>query len=202
MSFKPRFNLYPSIFSTDDILSFRSTVISGTLLTTEVWFDPEAANQAIENFDLIGVGYDSSVASFQEIETINASWLIRAVDIAPGTFNVAGLSLNPIVSAQTLFKVKFEVDPEIDSLYIDLTADLTVTGDRSVGGTKLELLGNQNVQLHIDENTDSISVLYTGNATDVDGDTLTYSLGGTDGSLLTIDSSVYQVASFDHEDTR
>jgi len=193
MSSKPRFNLYPSIFSTDDILSFRSTVVSGTLLTTEVWFDPVAANQTIENFDLIGVGYDSSVASFQEIETTNASWIIRAVDIAPGTFNVAGLSLNPIASAQTLFKVKFEVDPEIDSLSIDLDADLSITGDRSLDGAKLELLGDQNVQLHIDENTDSTSVLYTASASDVDGDTLTYSLGGTDGSLLTIDSATGEV---------
>jgi Ca2+-binding RTX toxin-like protein len=44
--------------------------------------------------------------------------------------------------------------------------------------------------------------VYTASATDVDGDTLTYSLGGTDGSLLTIDSSTGAVtlkASADYE---
>ena len=39
------------------------------------------------------------------------------------------------------------------------------------------------------ENSDVATAVYTASATDVDGDTLTYSLSGTDASLLTIDSS-------------
>ena len=54
----------------------------------------------------------------------------------------------------------------------------------------------------VDENSATTTVIYTAAATDADGNTLTYSLGGTDAALLNIDSSTGAVtlkASADYE---
>ena len=63
----------------------------------------------------------------------------------------------------------------------------------------LDMLGTYRT---VQENSDPATVVYTANASDEDGDRLTYSLGGTDASLLTINSSTGAVtlkASADYE---
>ncbi|MDB9861840.1 cadherin domain-containing protein [Litorivicinus sp.] len=78
---------------------------------------------------------------------------------------------------------------------VDVTLNITDVNDLPVFASSVDTIS-------VDENSPRSTVIYSASATDEDGDTLSYSLSGTDSSSLTIDASTGAVklkASADYE---
>ena len=98
-------------------------------------------------------------------------------DLGDGTYNYAP---NPDFNGSDSFTVS--VTDGLETVEQTVTVTVNAVDDRPVFTSSVDTVS-------VDENSPRSTVIYSASATDVDGDTLVYSLSGADASFLSIHSS-------------
>ena len=173
---------------------------------------PNRTNQAVaitvtntnDNDPIFISGSSAGVAENQRVDSVVYTAIATDADEDPLSYSLSGtdaalFTINPNTGA-----VRFIAPPDVenpgdndrDNVYdivvtasdgtnhTDQAVAITVTGENEVGNPPIFTSADS---VSVAENQSADSVVYTAQATDEDGDPLTYSLSGTDAALFMID---------------
>ena len=155
------------------------------------------------------VGKDTVSVSVGSVdENVSTSMVIFDADATDAdgdelTYSVSGADADKVTVDADNGEVRFNESPDYESgktsYVFTVTASdgsLTDTIDVTLNVTDVNeppAYVSSTASASVAEDAAVSTVVYTADASDEDGDTLTFSLGGTDGSLLTIDSTTGEV---------
>ena len=172
------------------------TLLSSTQNTAEISFIPAISSNTIYGIDIQNL--EISGASLISADLIsNHEWDIKGLTINENIINLSAASMNgiavdineEIVRLNIQFSEKWsEIEINTSLIYVnDIPLDFSSLDFTNPYSNEVSTITSSNTGSVV-ENADITTVIYDADATDPDGDTLTYSVSGTDASYVSIDS--------------
>ena len=171
------------------------TLLSSTQNTAEISFIPLSSSNTIYGIDIQNL--EISGASLISADLIsNHEWDIKGLTINENIINLSAASMNgitvdineEIVRLNIQFSEKWsEIEIDTSLIYVnDIPLDFSSLDFSNPNSNEVANITSSNTG-SVEENADITTVIYDADATDPDGDTLTYSVSGTDASYVEID---------------